>query len=1260
MQTSGQTTERPDPARSMWWSAAIWLCAGLLLLSGIPFVLSQNYAGILPMLAGGGILWLWSRLEQARIEDLAPLREDRDRLGRMLDATLDGMWEFDLQTRLFFCSECGWKLAGLDLAQAGIATLRGMLRRISREQRRRLLQAVREAMAGAQRFDELVHVVQPGSTTKRWLKIRGSVSRDGRFITGVISDVSGEVSLAREQGLNQGFIEAVLDSLPLPVSVKSERGVLMLANRAYCAALDVQPRDVLGKTAKQLIPGDIAERLNALDRLTLETGESHVLEDWLSIPLLGRRSFLRITKCRCVDRKGQPVVVSIFENQTDVREYASRMARLSVDVEAFVRRLLHSIPYPIYVKNAESRYVMANVACARLWGMHLDDIIGLSSSELFGAERGEAMEAEDRRVFAGETVQKEDCVPDPGTGQPRYWVVSKSVCTDVEGQQIIIGANFEITDVRQKELELSESLERQTHLRQFMQRLFDAVPHPMSVKDTQHRYIMVNRSQAEFHGKTPEQLLGASTYDWLDSEVAAVICEEEDALFASAEDVAEKASEIVVHDATGVPHQFMTRRIVCAGSEGERVVLGISVDVTQIRQLEANLRSALAWQQRSQKFLRDIFDAIPTPVSVKDRQHHYLLANRALADAFGMKTEEMVGKTTTQVNLPEVARETIEADEKLFAIGPGVVSDRNVPLLYADGVVHKVRLQKVVCLDPDGAQVLITSNSDVTELIEKEAALTQSLQRQTETREFLQTVFDMLPFATYVKDEKSSWVLANTALSNFFGMPRHVFAGRNMVEFVPAVTAWKIAELDRQLLARDDGEVLSAEVLMVNRLRQNRSIVVYEKLVRDAEGKQVLIGVHHDVTELREIECRQAITLGQLDKLVNNAPLGIALLDVEGRFLRANPALCEMLGRKAEDLQGISYRVGLPDEVQPILVPSPDLPPDTVWQPQISVIINAGGHQFPVLVSAVSVGQPGADLAFWVLVQDISAQKAAEDQLLRHRDQLRQLVLEQTQDLLLAKEAAERSSAAKSDLIAQLSHELRTPLHAILSFARLGIERGGQLSTGKVQEYFTRVAESGERLISLLDSLLDLARLESGRISLSMCPSELPRLVDEVVTEFEALLIANRLELKRLDAPSLPLLVMDVPRIAQVLRNLMSNAIKFAPAQSCITLQTRLVRGLYGRRAHDQQEDTMVEIIVRDEGRGIPEDELEQIFERFTQSSLTRDVAGGTGLGLAICREIVLAHRGEIFARNAERGGAEFIVRLPLGDAGHKNAGDDA
>lgn len=1212
------------------------------------------------MLFGGMLMLAWSNLERGRSSESEREETQQARLDRVLDATQDGVWEFDTQTGRFFCSERGYQLIGVLPDAAGPLQIRAILHKLNREQRHRLLRALREALNESGRFDELVSVLSVDGTTKRWLRVRARVTPERRYLTGVFSDVSEEVELTRERGLNQNFIEGVLDSLPLPVSVKTADGIVVLANRAYCDGLSVQAWEVMGKSTHQIVPSEIADRLTALDRLTLETGGPHTVEDWFLIPRVRRRSFMRITKCRCVDRTGQPVVITIFEDQTDVREYADRMAQLSMNVEAFVQRMFRAIPYPLYVKNTESRYLMANAALAEQWGVRLEDMIGASSSEVFGEERGRQIEAEDRRIFAGEVVRKEDCIPDRQTGRPRYWAVSKAVCTDVDGNNIIIGANFEITELRRTEIELREALQQQTRLRQFMQQLFDALPHPICVKDTQHRFIMTNRAHADFHGLTPQQILGTTTADYLEADVSQAICDDENALFAGDENLAAKESEVSVCDAQGETHQFLTRRIVCNGVEGERVILGIAFDVSKMRRLEEELRTALARQSRNQVFLRDIFDAIPTPVTVKDQGHRYVMVNRALADLYGREPEELIGKTTLDINLPDVARETVEADDHLFAIGPGVVSERNIPILYADGKVHQVRLQKVVCLDPDGEPLLITSNSDVTELVDKENALVASLQRQTKAGEFLQTVFDMLPFATYVKDESSRWVLANTALSNFFGQPRHAFAGRSIDEFVAPQSAARLDALDKELLGRDDGEVLTLELVIGDRLGVPRNVVVYEKLVRDTDGNRVIIGVNHDVTELREIEQMQRLTLERLDTLINNAPLGIGLLDEEGRFLRINPALQKMLGRSEASLCGASYMDVIPRHGDMLEERIRAIHETGVWQPRASAVLDSQGREIPVLTSGVAVQQSGKAPVYWALLQDISTQKQAEEELLRHRDQLRQLVLEQTRDLLRAKEAAERNSAAKSELIAQLSHELRTPLHAILSFARLGTERSGRLSAEKVHEYFARVAESGERLIGLLDALLDLAKLESGRVNLAMAPVNLGALLDEVESEFEALLIANHLALSRIDTSNLPLIPLDAPRISQVLRNLMSNAIKFAPNGSRITVQTHLVSGQYGRRAHDQPQSTMVEIVVIDEGPGIPEDELEQIFDRFTQSSLTRDVAGGTGLGLAICREIVLAHHGEIYARNGAQGGAEFIVRLPLGSSENKHTGEGA
>jgi PAS domain S-box-containing protein len=1248
-------TDCGEPLSIAGWLAGLICLVSLVMIGlGVSLVSRQTMLG--GALMGLGCLLLLMLFGRYRLGDRrssADRLAERERLDRLLDATQDGMWELDTRTRQAFCSDQCLALTGAD-SQRQILP-RGFLRKLKFEQRRRLLQAFREALNESGRFDELVSVTVDGGDKKRWLRIRARVSADRRFITGVLSDVSDEVELTRERGLNQSFIEGVLDSLPLPVSVKNAEGCFVLVNKKYCDQLGMHLWEIIGKNTKQISPGDFAEQLEALDRLTIETGRVHSLEDWVDISRIKQRIFLRVTKSRCVDRNGHYVVVTTYEDQSKLRDYANRMANLSMNVEAFVQRLIRSIPYPIYVKNAESRYVMGNPAVAEQWGLRVEDMIGMSSAELFGNDIGGAMTDEDLRIFAGEVVRKEDCIPDRHTGKPRYWAVSKAMCTDVDGNRIIIGANFEITPLRELELELREALQQQTRMRLFLQQVFDALPHPLFVKDRSHRFMMTNRAHLQFHGCDVQQMIGSTSFDYLDHATAEVVTREEEALLESADAAVSCEREFTVNDAQGEAHQFLVRRVACDGMDGERVVIGVVFDVTSMRKLESDLREAVVWQTRNRTFLRDLFDAIPSPVTVKDEQHRCVMVNRASAKVHGLTPDQMIGKTSLDLNLPEVASETIRADNQLFAIGPGVVSERRVPLRFADGKIHQVRLQKSVCVGTDGAYLLITSLNDVTELVEKEAALVASLERQTKTGEFLQTVFDTLPFATCIKDEMLQLVQVNAAMAGFFGLPREDFCGRQLSAFLPPDLDALIRGLDQQLIERDDGEVLGLEFSLCDRRGRTHQFITYEKLVRNPDGRRVIIALNQDVTDLREIEQAQQMTLERLDTLVTNAPMGITLLDRGGRFLRVNPALLSLLGRPEEQLHQMRFKDVVPEcywglEEQCIR----DILSHGVILPQNCGLFDAQGRQIPVLVSGVRVGADDQDGACWLLVQDLTLQKMAEDDLRLHRDQLRDLVLGQTSDLIKAKEAAEHSSAVKSAFIAQLSHELRTPLHAILSFARLGAERGNAMSLDKIHDYFVRVVNSGEQLISLLDELLDLAKLESGKVRLAPTMVDLPRLLDSVAQEFEALFVAQRLELSRIDTPDLPKVSMDVVRITQVLRNLLSNAAKFAPEGSRVTLRT----GLVSRMATAQPGDLMVEIAVIDEGPGVPEAELERIFDRFAQSSLTHSAKGGTGLGLAICREIVRAHDGDICARNRHEGGAEFIVCLPIDCAGTKGNED--
>lgn len=254
--------------------------------------------------------------------------------------------------------------------------------------------------------------------------------------------------------------------------------------------------------------------------------------------------------------------------------------------------------------------------------------------------------------------------------------------------------------------------------------------------------------------------------------------------------------------------------------------------------------------------------------------------------------------------------------------------------------------------------------------------------------------------------------------------------------------------------------------------------------------------------------------------------------------------------------------------------------------------------------------------------------------LKKEREFLEEKVAERTEDYKSAKEEADRANRRKSEFLANMSHELRTPLHGILGYAKLAVKRIEILSKDNTHKYFSEIVNAGDRLLSLINDLLDLSKQEAGHVEYSFIPTTLSKLTGMIVYELDALIKEKDITVHYSDPDFDDLVWLDSDKILQVIRNLMSNAIKFSRNGSGIEISI-------------EDENNALVFSIMDHGVGIPDEELDAIFEKFVQSSKTKSWAGGTGLGLSICRHIISDHNGNIWAENNPDGGATFRFKLP-------------
>lgn len=262
-------------------------------------------------------------------------------------------------------------------------------------------------------------------------------------------------------------------------------------------------------------------------------------------------------------------------------------------------------------------------------------------------------------------------------------------------------------------------------------------------------------------------------------------------------------------------------------------------------------------------------------------------------------------------------------------------------------------------------------------------------------------------------------------------------------------------------------------------------------------------------------------------------------------------------------------------------------------------------------------------------------------QLHRQKQELHRL----NDELSNAWEEAQKANKLKSQFLANISHELRTPMHSIMGFSELCLMNLDKWSQELLKKNLETIYGSGRRLLSLLNDLLDLSKLEAKAINFDFKISHISNVIYGVVDGLEPLLKEKGLSVAVNVSHGVPEAEFDEQKISQVILNYLSNAVKFSPDGAEIRVEVSAKDNLLDDKG---REIRAMKLVVSDQGCGVPEDEFKRVFDKFVQSAKAKDVSGGTGLGLAICKEIILAHDGKVWVKNNAKGGADFCFMIPL------------
>ena len=1130
----------------------------------------------------------------------AQTAQDEERLRFVLEATNQGVWDWDAATDRVFFSPQWKKMLGYADHEVG-DTLEEWKKRVHPDDLEQCLADLQRHFEGETPQYENEHRVLCKDGSYKWILDRGQVvSRDGAGnplrVIGTHTDVTEQRHMIEHLEEQEAKFRTLFDLYPdATLLIDPESGLSVQCNHLA--------HEQLGYTAEEFAKLRISD-------YEAQESEEEIGRHIQTILTQGRDDFE--TRHRRKDGSVMDVLVSVILLEIGAKTYflavfrditeAKEAQKAITQSEERLGQLAAQSRTITWEVDAQGLYTYVSPVCEAVWGYAPHELVGkkhfydLHPEEGLEAFKAAAFEAFERRERLSGLINaishKEGHT---------VWVATHAFAIE--------GADGRLIGYRGSDQDVTEKHEAEEALKEARNQYASLVN---NIPGITYRCTHDKEWTVHFMSQAIDPITGYEASDFVNNAVrsyASIIHPEDTSMV---EEVIGRAVEEhkpweviyrVRHQDSSI-RWVQERGMASYDRSGHAAYLdGFILDITAQKEAQQAL-------EYSEMRFRDVAEASGEYIWEIDTDGLYTFITPAVEPLLGRPVEQILGHSPFEFMPPQEAKR-VEAMLAQWAQNAQSWRGMEHISVKPDGTVVTQRVSGLPILDSAGQLIGFRGTGrDIT--AEKEA---KEQQDRLTSRLELATGAAGLGIWDY------------DVLSGHLEWDGGMFAiyGNDPESFTPSVEGWidsltpETAERAQADLARgmQEGGIYESEFAIQRPDGAIRHIRAVAQIWLDEAGHALrVVGINDDITDRIRAQKEIAAQEAKFRGLFELSPVGIAMNDFKtGEFLEFNAAINEPAGYTPEEFKRLSYFDVTPEKYMDDEKRQIDLLEQTGrYGPFEKEYIRKDGSRYPVLLHGFKTTTHEGREVIWSIIQDVSEIKQAQA-------------------------AAEAASRAKSEFLANMSHEIRTPMNAVIGLSELLLQT--PLNENQ-QDYLGKIRNSSRMLLGIINDILDYSKIESGKLELEERGFELGEILGQIATLFGDTASAKGIELLfSIDSQTPQALVGDSLRLSQVLTNLLGNAVKFTPKGGMIEL------GIHPLAC--SSDEVTLSFTVKDSGIGMSGEQQAKLFRPFSQAdtSTTRKY-GGTGLGLVICRRLVEKMGGELSVQSRPQQGSAFTFALTL------------